>query len=509
MLEMLAALVVSRATLGMTNAEACNFVASRLLKETNSLCLRQRCVNHSVLMLEGVELTCERAHGIATDIVSTASEYATPLQPPALVALIETVIYPALVNLLIFSQVPPYQAISAMSSVDSSLLWAAQRWPEFRQQYQVELRKSEIIPKIAQKLNTLFETMSYVSQSLDIWAASVGPFAHFFFDLNSFFPEVGSSSGGPPFAARAAFAGRLLYRHPYRLEVQEALSPGPATTTAWFVELSSSISKIRDMLRFQAPVIDSTILSPLGTFLTRWQADSSVDHSSALRLIHHQISIDLCRNSTIGKLVSHLMAADARRPPLHPPQGRLAAMALLSHCRWTSVAVPPDRLVELSVLLYRSMNARISSDTTPLRIPDPSDNDAVALFLNRSRGVTILVCELEFAQTLLLNAAAGQLTSGGPPWSGGQLRSRASMGIHFEAAMETFGRLLAIVLRCGGSAAGLQFPIQLVLWLGHEGLASSMSAEPLFYIKKGARDILGFLGFRVFSTDTLLSRFGY
>jgi hypothetical protein len=166
-------------------------------------------------------------------------------------------------------------------------------------------------------------------------------------------------------------------------------------------------------------------------------------------------------------------------------------------------------MVELSVLLYRSMNERNSSDTTPLLIPDPSDNDAVVLFLNRSRGVSNLVCELEFAQTLLFNAAAGQLTSGGPPWSGGQLRSRASMGIHFEAAMETFGRLLAIVLRCGGSAAGLQFPIQLVLWLGHEGLASSMSAEPLFYIKKGARDILGFLGFRVFSTDTLLSRFGY
>lgn len=76
--------------------------------------------------------------------------------------------------------------------------------------------------------------------------------------------------------------------------------------------------------------------------------------------------------------------------------------------------------------------------------------------------------------------------------------------------MVLFGRLIALVLRLGGgvhNAVLCQYAPWLLITEGPFVHPNHDFVEAAFYIRKEAMDVLGLLGFRVFSTENLQARF--
>jgi hypothetical protein len=81
----------------------------------------------------------------------------------------------------------------------------------------------------------------------------------------------------------------------------------------------------------------------------------------------------------------------------------------------------------------------------------------------------------------------------------------------FEDTMVLLGRLLGLVLRMKGSIPNLGLSEDTIRVLISDGPILHEDrdlVEAAYFVKRGAMDALGVLGFRVLSTPTLLAHFG-
>ena len=99
------------------------------------------------------------------------------------------------------------------------------------------------------------------------------------------------------------------------------------------------------------------------------------------------------------------------------------------------------------------------------------------------------------------------------PISANGVRTRSELGSDFDANLRLFGRLMAVVLRLGGSLVSVQLPVLFVALIisvlpDFPYEVPTETVEAAYYIQKGATDVLGVLGFRALTDSRLKDSFG-
>jgi hypothetical protein len=265
----------------------------------------------------------------------------------------------------------------------------------------------------------------------------------------------------------------------------------------------------------------------LAPFLMRSLPGYSPD-SSAVTLLEDQVAHDLCLEGAayVLQLVVQVVS----------PSGNFAPMRLYRLCRKYFRVVDPTSAAASSVLVFGAALGP-SYRVKTLHIPSASDPKAVAGFISMSidSGACFIQGSLDDALILLSQllhgklpiaprvAAPAHVSSGrisssidyASPILDGGLNTRAALKKHFEPVMEWLGRLMGIILRLGGSLAHLEIHNETVMLLADEGEFPIPDAVPYgmveaaFFVRRGAREVLGYLGFSLLQDADLLERFGH
>ena len=517
----------------MSPSEACNFVTSRLIKESPTRCFKNFCAygKFNVTLANATEpLACERAREIALSIMSGGSgepklkrrrlNDESLLTADQIESLFETVLVPAVEDVLHRKSPLSPAAVEAMSAVDRSLLTAASVWTRFKRDYAPWLQNSVLLDQFGSLVIKLANDEKRYMYSLEQRAVIHGTLLNFGFDLASFGYYGAFLTYQSLEITGMTREGRLPYRIPHEGEVRNTIPSLTVPESTWYLHASEEITKLREASEL---VSRGKRFVPDIRFLTELLASSFTqdgNHSGLWAILDHQLRTEIC--STRRDIVVIVLIAAYKKVAPNDVLGRAAA-AFLRLCRALEDLNSNTRDLVASITVSRSGKRDLFPEADLVLPGSAQDEMAVRRFFydanwnGRPAGkVDVVLSLLEQLMSGVLPLPVMACIMGtqlfAPPFGkNGIVRERVDMGLSYELSWTTLGRLLAVCVRMG--CKNLQsFPEAFVRLLIKDAPVTaevpSSTAEALYLVNSGAMDVLGVLGFRVLSNSDLLSRFG-
>ena len=516
---------------GLSGSEACQFVGARLFKNRVTQCSRNMCFTGSVL---DEAISCDEAREIAQEIMSSAFPDArgtkrrklneSPI--PRVTELFQTVLVPAVEDVLYRRSRISDAAIQAMAEVDRMILQAAYTRASFKRS-EIEWLRIESARKFIRIVMEILEDRSPGYASADSRSWTQGPLVNFLMDMLSF----GLWRSGPLFlmgssdVASFAHSARLGYREAYLREKRVELLPLSAMSQSWYLSVSQAIS-ILNRLTIGAPGAKLTVAlaRELEVFLTR-DPPGDANQFSAWALLEDQMVHELCSVDRFHVTRGLIRISNSLHGPTNVA-GRGAAR-VLKLCRSMDSGIVSDSTWAASAVVTQSERDRDRRHSN-LILPDPTNSAAVVEFIYTSswdwigtpNGTSDTV--LTLIDMLMDGRLPKKVVSFGSskqdeenwfpqPMKDGVIGSRSELGGGFDFTMRTLGRLLAIACKLGGRLSRFGFPEMFVKALFEDGpvgddITRDM-AESAHYARLGAIDVLGFLGFRVMGARVFYEKF--
>ena len=513
-------------------SDACNFVMARLYKQTSSICTPTNfCFTSS---FDQEPITCARAVELARSIIfnlAASDEHRHKRGryefsgAAVLEVLLVSFIVPAAEDVLFRNQPLSDMAIEAMTEVNRVLLIEMRDANQFQWgPAGVWLRVSNAMNRLTQIVQELALSRQHRLWSDDMRAASLGPVANFCFDLASF--GGFSCSRASTEVVSIAKSGSIGYREAHEFEKRIVSLPVPPVTPQWITNVSRAITSLKRSATRGRPLGgDQRLLESLIDFLIR-APPAEVD--TAWSLLTDQVHADLCSQSSV-RLVSDI-ALSVKWSSVSRSSALRAAGIMLVRCRNLEPAVTQQSSITNASLAVRVLMEAgpVPQNRGPLNIPDQADHWKIAELASSQADVWTRPPNgtVETAQSILKSFVQGTLPwkplmgpwrFTGPqftwpsPLDSNGLRKRAQLKNMFEDTMVLLGRLLGLVLRMKGSIPNLGLSEDTIRVLISDGPILHEDrdlVEAAYFVKRGAMDALGILGFRVLSTPTLLARFG-